>query len=83
MVKKDAKKEAPARQRSDSLLEEVRLSKEGKAAEVAVVDDKDQPAVMKKGFWKSFAVRAQMATLMMLTFMAIVRRPARSCPFDS
>jgi phosphatidate cytidylyltransferase len=62
--------------RSDSLLEEV-SEKEAAAHESRSTSDvdpaaKEVPAVLKKGFWKSFGVRAQFASLMMLTFMAIV-----------
>jgi len=73
-----AKEGVRARKQPDSLLEKTRLAEEASAKAAAAAaasgdgSKKDKPAVMTAGFWKSFGVRAQFASLMMLAFMAIV-----------
>jgi len=70
--KGSAKKAADGEQLSENgMLEEVRRSTEGED-KPAPAPATEPPAVMQQGFWKKFAVRAQMASLMMAAFLSIV-----------
>ncbi|KAH8068292.1 phosphatidate cytidylyltransferase [Aureococcus anophagefferens] len=77
--KGSAKKAADGEQLSENgMLEEVRRSTEGED-KPAPAPATEPPAVMQQGFWKKFAVRAQMASLMMAAFLSIAR--ARTMAF--